>query len=67
MPDSYCKRIIMIKTWQPLGKDYLSTHISSVAKPTQFSAKNSSTCCHLFSSDVLISPPKLRKQRVLQK
>lgn len=67
MPAGHFKRIMMIKRWQPLGKDYLSTHISSVAKSTQFSAKSCSTCCHLFSFDILFIPPKFRKQRVLQK
>lgn len=67
MPDSHFKRITMIKRWQALGKDYLSTHISSVAKSTPFSAKSCSTCCHLFSFDTLFSRPKFRKQRVLQK
>lgn len=67
MPDSHFKRITMIKRWQALGKDYLSTHISSVAKSTPFSAKSCSTCCHLFSFDTLFSHPKFRKQRVLQK
>lgn len=66
MPASHCKRMMMIKTWQPLGKDYLSTLISSVAKSTQFAATSCSTCCHLFPFDILISP-KFRKQGVLQK
>lgn len=67
MPASHCKRMMMIKSWQPLGKDYLSTHISSVAKSTQFAAMSCCTCCHIFSFDIHISPPKFRKQRVLQK
>lgn len=30
--------MMMIKTWEPLDEDYLSTHTSSVAKSTPFSA-----------------------------
>lgn len=48
MPASHYKRMMMIKTWQPLGKDCLSSHISSVAKSTKFSAELEHTLPSLF-------------------